>query len=212
MSPTPLDKKSKTCKQLIHFLALTIGLKHHIQWSKRLFQGVICWTKKNQSDSFERGQVTQYFPEARWESAYATTSLHAQHQKQNLCSRWLAFCLWSETAEIHENRTLRSWVVKRVDTEGFIKIYSNYLSVEFDLSQRALMVLQYFVTALKFNDERVIFDLKAAARVTGYFSKQSIVMPLAELIDAEIIARSPAPNIYYINPKVFVKGNRIVMV
>ncbi len=118
----------------------------------------------------------------------------------------------TETGEIHENRTLRSWVVERVDTEEFTKIYSNYLSVVFGLSQRALKVFQYFVTALKFNDERVIFDLKEAARVTGYSSKQSIVMALAELIDAEIIARSPAPNIYYINPKVFVKGNRIDMV
>lgn len=116
------------------------------------------------------------------------------------------------TGEVHENKSVRSWIIERVDNEQFTKIYDKYLQVVFGLSPRALKMFQYFVQALKFNDEQVFFDLKAAKKTTGYASKQTIVMALAELIDAEIIARSPAPNIYYINPKIFVKGNRIDMV
>ena len=118
----------------------------------------------------------------------------------------------SETGEIHQDKTIRSWVIERVDNEQFTKLYDKYLQVVFGLSQRALKLFQYFVTALKFNDERVIFDIRAAKKMTGYNSKQTISMALAELIEVEIIARSPAPNIYYINPKIFVKGNRIDMV
>jgi DNA-binding IclR family transcriptional regulator len=86
------------------------------------------------------------------------------------------------------------------------------LAVVFNLTPSALQLFQYFITALKFNDERVIFDAKEAAKVTGYSSKQTIVRALAELINAEIIARSPASNIYFINPKAFVKGNRLDMI
>ena len=118
----------------------------------------------------------------------------------------------SETGEIHQDKTIRSWVIERVDNEQFTKLYDKYLQVVFGLSQRALKLFQYFVTALKFNDERVIFDIRAAKKMTGYNSKQTISMALAELIEVEIIARSPAPNIYYINPKIFVKGNRMDMV
>lgn len=118
----------------------------------------------------------------------------------------------AETGEVHENKTSRSWVIERVDNEEFTKIYDKYLQVVFGLSPKALKLFQYFVGALKFNDERVIYDKQEALRVTGYTSRQTIVAALAELIVAEIIARSPAPNIYYINPKVFVKGNRIDMV
>lgn len=118
----------------------------------------------------------------------------------------------TNTGEVQENKTVRSWVIERVDNEQFTKLYDNYLQVVFGLSQRALKLFQYFVTALKFNDERVIFDIRAAMKMTGYNSKQTISIALAELIEVEIIARSPAPNIYYINPKIFVKGNRIDMV
>jgi hypothetical protein len=117
----------------------------------------------------------------------------------------------TSTGEVHENKTVRSWVIERVDNEQFTKLYDNYLQVVFGLSPRALKLFQYFVTALKFNDERVIFDIRAAKKMTGYNSKQTISMALAELIAVEIIARSPAANIYYINPKIFVKGNRMDM-
>jgi hypothetical protein len=117
-----------------------------------------------------------------------------------------------ETGEVSDTQTMRSWVVERVDKDEFTKIYDKYLQVVFGLSPRALKLFQYFLTALKFNDERVFFDAKEATKVTGYTSKQTIVTALTELVDAEIIARSPAPNIYYINPKVFVKGNRIDMI
>jgi hypothetical protein len=115
------------------------------------------------------------------------------------------------TGEILQDKTIRSWVVERVDNEQFTKLYDKYLQVIFGLSPRALKMFQYFVTALKFNDEQVFFELKAAKMVTGYTSKYTIFIALAELIDAQIIARSSATNIYYINPKIFVKGNRIDM-
>lgn len=116
------------------------------------------------------------------------------------------------TGEVHNDKFARSWIIQRVDNEEFTKIFNNYLKVVFNLSSKALKLFQYFIIALKFNDERVIFDPKEAARITGYSSKQTILRALAELISAEIIARSAAPNIYFINPKAFVKGNRLDMI
>ena len=117
-----------------------------------------------------------------------------------------------QTGEIEQGKHLRSLVVERVDNEEFTKIYNNYLQVVFGLSPRGLKLFQYFVTALKFNDERVIFDHEEAMIVTGYSSRHTIGKGIAELIDAEIIARSGTQSIYYINPRVFVKGNRLDMV
>lgn len=147
------------------------------------------------------------------ENPFMHQLLYMRNTRNKIVASGAAYSVFDpQTGEVQDNKMMRSWVVERVDSEEFTKIYNNYLAVVFGLSSRALKLFQYFVTALKFNDERVIFDSKEASKVTGYSSRQTIVMALAELIDAEIIARSPAPNIYYINPKVFVKGNRIDMV
>lgn len=116
------------------------------------------------------------------------------------------------TGEVQENNIMRSVIVERVDNEQFVKVFDAYLNTLFDLSKRASSVLKYLMNSLKFNDDSVLFSLKEAMKVTGYNSKETIFKGLAELVDKDVIARSDQFNLYFINPKVFVRGNRLDMV
>jgi hypothetical protein len=117
----------------------------------------------------------------------------------------------ADTGEIREGEFTRAVIVERVDNEQFIRVFDNYLTTIFDLSKRALMVLKYTMTALKFNDDRIYFDVQEAKTATGYNSRETIFKGLAELIDKGVLARTDKVNFYFINPKAFVRGNRIDM-
>jgi len=115
------------------------------------------------------------------------------------------------TGEVNEELNIRAMVVERVDKEAFIRVFDDYLQVIFGLSKRALMVLKYTMTALKFNDDSIYFDLKEAKKTTGYNSKDTIFKGLAELMDKQVLARGEKVNFYFINPRAFVRGNRLDM-
>ena len=114
------------------------------------------------------------------------------------------------TGEIDED-TLFIGVKKELDKEQFIKIFHSQLQVLFDLSKAALKLFSYIASATEFKD-RIIFDLEECKRYTGYKGKEAIYKGLAELLKADMIARTGASNIYFINPQIFYKGDRIVLV
>lgn len=100
---------------------------------------------------------------------------------------------------------------KEIDKEEFVKIFQSQLKVIFDLSKSALKTLSYFMNVTNFSDE-LDFDLQDCMIFTGYTSKESIFNSIAELLEKEIIARGKNPYKYYANPKIFYKGDRILLV
>lgn len=110
-----------------------------------------------------------------------------------------------------EEETLHLAVKKELDKEQFVKLFHSQLQALFDLSKAALKVFAYFASETTFND-RIIFDLDKCKEFTKYSATDTIYRAIGELLKAEIIARTKASNIYYINPSVFYRGDRIVMV
>jgi hypothetical protein len=99
-----------------------------------------------------------------------------------------------------------------VDEERFAKIYIAQMGIVFDLPKQSQKVLQYVLSVLKPNDDRVYFDINDCKIISGYNSEMSIYMGLNGLIDAKIMARTKRNYQYFINPAIVFNGNRITMI
>lgn len=103
-------------------------------------------------------------------------------------------------------------VKEEVETEEFVKIYKGHISSLFGLSQNGIKVFGYFLDATRISNDQIVFDIDKCMKFTGYKSRQPIFNGLAELLSNEFIARTKMSAIYYINPKIFFNGNRLVVV
>lgn len=117
-----------------------------------------------------------------------------------------------ETGEVLPNTHLAQAIIERVDKEEFVKIFNRQLHILFDLSKRASTVLRYFINALPYNQDRVFFDINECKEYTRYNSKQTIYKGIGELVEAGCVARTNNSSLFYINPKVFFKGDRLDMI
>lgn len=96
-----------------------------------------------------------------------------------------------------------------VDEEQFAKLYLSNFAAFFNLSTAAIRVFGYILTCMKPKNDMVIFFLDKCKEYTEYKSKETIYKGLAELVNAEIIARGPADNLWFINPLIVFNGDRI---
>lgn len=96
-----------------------------------------------------------------------------------------------------------------VDEDKFAKLYLSNLAAFWDLQKQSLRVFSYILSVLRPNDDRVYIDLTECMKYTGYASKQSVFIGLADLVSCGIIARSSTFYMYYINPLVIFNGNRV---
>lgn len=112
-----------------------------------------------------------------------------------------------QTGEIFQTSFLRR---VEIDEEQFTKMYISNLAVLNSLSTAGIRVLSYIMSELKPNHAEIIFNKERCMTSCKYKSLKPIYKGLAELINADIIARGWADNIYFINPLVFFNGNRVV--
>jgi hypothetical protein len=116
----------------------------------------------------------------------------------------------TSTGEV-DGDTLFIGTKKELDKDQFVKIFHSHLQAIFDLSKASLKVFSYIASVTEYGD-RIIFNLEDCKKYTGYNSKETIYKSLAELLKADIIARTDASNLFFINPQIFYKGDRIVLV
>lgn len=113
----------------------------------------------------------------------------------------------SETGEIDAHSAFLR--VVEVDEERFVKLFLSELGALWNLSKPALRVFAYVMNCMRMNEDRIIFDLDECIEYTGYKNRQSIFDGLDQLLANEIIARSKAYNIYFINPMIVFNGSRV---
>jgi len=113
------------------------------------------------------------------------------------------------TGEIDD--TLFIATKRDLDKEEFVKIFQSELKTIFELSKSALKVLSYFMSVSGFSDE-LDFDIEDCLEFTCYSSKQTIANGIVELLEKEIVARGKNPYKYFANPKIFYKGDRLVLI
>lgn len=100
---------------------------------------------------------------------------------------------------------------KLVDGEEFVKIFINEIRAIFDLSRVAQKVFGYMLTKVGYSDQ-IIFNTEECQKHTGYKSRPPIFVGIGELLKEEFIAKTKNQFVYWINPKVFYKGDRLVTI
>lgn len=96
-----------------------------------------------------------------------------------------------------------------VDEDKFTKIYLSQFSNFFDLKTPGIRVFGYIMTKLVPKQDMFVFILNECKDFTGYKSKNTVYQGLAQLLDAEIIARGPSDSLYFINPLTAFNGDRV---
>lgn len=149
------------------------------------------------------------FPENQ-ENPFIPNLLIKRSKKNIIIAKTDKAIMSRETGEIEED-TIFIGTKKDLDKDQFVKIFHSHLQAIFDLSKSALKLFSYIASITEYGD-KIIFNLENCKKYTGYNSKETIYRALAELLKADIIARSDASNLFFINPQIFYKGDRIVLV
>jgi hypothetical protein len=96
-----------------------------------------------------------------------------------------------------------------VDEAQFTKIYLEGIPVISGLSARGTKVWGYVCHQLQPGKTSIHFMLAQCLEFTGYKSRANVLSGLAELLEADIIARSTDSSLYFINPLIMFNGNRV---
>lgn len=107
-------------------------------------------------------------------------------------------------------------IVREVDDEQFVKLFTQNLKVFFNLSPVAQKLLQVVLAQVQRtpNRDQVMLNLSVAE---AYFTtsgqqpigKTSFHRAAHELIDKQFIAESAINGLYFINPHLFFNGDRV---
>lgn len=104
--------------------------------------------------------------------------------------------------------------VRYVDSEQFIKIYTDNIHVFFDLGKSAQRVCEFVLNQIShrsigrgevfliFNE----YEKYLSGRTGG--TRQTFMRGMQELAQKKMIAKSPSPNVWWINPAVAFNGDR----
>lgn len=99
---------------------------------------------------------------------------------------------------------------KYIDGEQFVKIFVKEMEVIFDLSKASQKVFSFMITKVGY-DDKILFDMEECLGKTGYKSKTQVFRSLSELCVKGFIAKTKHQFVYWINPKLFYKGDRLVV-
>lgn len=107
-------------------------------------------------------------------------------------------------------------VRKKVDEEHFVKVFAEGVKASFDLSPSGFKVFQLVLKAAQTgafgSDSIYLYFMDAVQDPDLPISQQTFHRGLKELLAKCFIAASSRPNIYWINPHLFFKGDRVAFV
>lgn len=104
-----------------------------------------------------------------------------------------------------------NYIKYEVEKSDYVKLFIAEMVAFWNLSKKAQKVLMYIFKALKINDDMIYMDIRECCEVTK-LKRIAIYYGVCELLDKGLIARSNKTNIYYINPSIFFKGDRITFI
>ena len=107
-------------------------------------------------------------------------------------------------------------MVKEVDSEQFVKLFTQNMRVFFDLTPVTLKLVQVLLSQVQKspNNDKVMLSITVAE---DYFtetsidaiSKASFHRAIKELLDKQFIAETLLPGLFFINPNLFFNGDRV---
>ena len=109
-------------------------------------------------------------------------------------------------------------IIKNIDKDEFIKLYTRNVRAIFELKPVTQKVLQYLLVAIQKtpNADGIYLAWLDAEKYFGEehikVSRTSFQRSLRELIQKEFIAESTSPNLYWFNPHLFFNGDRMTFI
>jgi len=100
---------------------------------------------------------------------------------------------------------------KQYDSERFVKMYAAGRKVLPNLSGAALKVLWYIIDHMGY-DDIINLNMQKIKKETGYKSEAMIYRAITELKRYNVIANAYQNGIYYMNPTMFYRGNRLKLI
>lgn len=100
---------------------------------------------------------------------------------------------------------------KYVDGEHFVKIFVKEMEIIFDLTRPAQKIFTYMLSKVEY-DDKLHFDIRDCKTSLRYKSESQVFIGIKELMLNGFIAKTSWTNVYWINPKLFYKGDRLVIV
>lgn len=107
-------------------------------------------------------------------------------------------------------------MVRQVDSEQFVKLFTQNLKAFFDLTPVTMKLLQVLLSQVQKtpNTDRVMLNLMImqdffTEQKDDPMSKASFHRAVRELIDKKFIAETMLGGLYFINPNLFFNGDRV---
>lgn len=119
-----------------------------------------------------------------------------------------------KTGEIDDDEQIAVARIKYVDSDQFVKLYVRYIHVFFELGQPAQKVARFVLeqvgrralgkgeVLLSFNEYAAFYKGQKGV------SRPTFMRGMQELASKNLIAKSPNPSIWWINPSMIFNGDR----
>lgn len=117
----------------------------------------------------------------------------------------------TETGEIDTQTMMVLSTRKEVDKAEFAKVFRHQFQCFFGLSKASLDILDYISDNIRYNHDRIALMIADLSEQKG-ISISTVYRSLYQLIENKLIAKADKVGIYYINPQIFFKGDRIVLI
>jgi len=107
-------------------------------------------------------------------------------------------------------------MVREVDDQQFVKLFTQNLRLFFDLTPGAMKLLQVVLHQVQQtpNSDKILLNLSLvedyfARSEQGAMSKASFYRAVHEMLDKKFLAESAITGLYFINPNLFFNGDRV---
>lgn len=100
---------------------------------------------------------------------------------------------------------------KQYDSERFVKMYAAGRKVLPNLSVTATRILWFIIDRMGYDDV-ITLNMAKLKKETGYKSDAAIYRAITELKKYNVIANAYQNGIYFINPAMFYRGNRLKLI
>jgi len=115
-----------------------------------------------------------------------------------------------DTGEVNTQTMLVLGTRKEVDKAEFAKLFRNSFVMFYGLSKSSLDLMDYITENIRYNNDRiciVIVDVVEQKKM-GY---STVYRSITQLIEKKLLAKADMTGCYYINPQIFFKGDRIIL-
>ena len=115
-----------------------------------------------------------------------------------------------DTGELDKQTMLVLGTRKEVDKAEFAKLYRNSFVMFYGLSKSSLDLMDYITENIRYNNDRICIVIIDVVEQKG-MGYSTVYRSITQLIEKKLLAKADMTGCYYINPQIFFKGDRIIL-